>query len=218
MGYYDANRGDPLLVGMGLHQEQAGKPGFTGVSMGDRARAAGYSGGTITENAGWGGLERVIEWCMGTVNHRLPLIHPGAVDIGYAESSIDGFTIISVGVRRDKIDVPLPSVYPQPGATDVPVSWDGGETPNPAPGVPRPLGYPITVAFATNQRVEWNSFELYGPDGQPLAISTPKTAWMRAAAIIPHRPLERGKSYRARVEATVDGKAVTKEWSFTTRP
>lgn len=41
---------------------------------------------------------------------------------------------------------------------------------------------------------------------------------MKAAALIPHRPLERGKSYTARVEATVDGKPVSKEWSFTTRP
>lgn len=218
VSYYDANRGDPLLAGMGLHQEQAGKPGYTGATMGERARAAGYSGGAVTENAGWGGLKGVIEWCMSTVNHRLPLIHPGAVDMGYAESSVDGFTIISVGVRRDKSELPLPSVYPQPGATNVPTSWDGGETPNPAPGVPRPLGYPITMAFATNQRVEWKGFELRGPDGQPLAISTPITSWMRAAAIIPHRPMERGKSYTAWVEATVDGKAVTREWSFTTRP
>lgn len=216
--YYDANRGDPHLAGMGLHQEQAGKPGYTGASMGDRARAAGYSGGAVTENAGWGGLKRVIEWCMSTVNHRLPLIHPGALDMGYAESKIDGFTIISVGVRWDKLNVPLPSMYPQPGATNVPTAWDGGETPNPAPGIPRPLGYPITVAFGANQKVEWISFELRGPDGQPLAISTPKTSWMRAAAIIPHRPLEPGKGYTALVEATVDGKAVTKEWSFTTRP
>gem|GEM_PF-5327649 len=69
-----------------------------------------------------------------------------------------------------------------------------------------------------NQKVEWKAFELRGPDGQSLATSTPKTDWMRAAAIIPHRPLDRGKSYTARVDAVVDGKPVSKEWSFTTKP
>ena len=40
---------------------------------------------------------------------------------------------------------------------------------------------------------------------------------MRAAAIIPHRPLQRGQTYTARVVATVDGKPVEKNWQFRTR-
>ena len=43
-----------------------------------------------------------------------------------------------------------------------------------------------------------------------------RAAWMRAAAIIPHRPLLRGQSYTARVVATVDGRTVEKNWTFTT--
>jgi len=61
--YYDANRGDPALAGMGLHQENSSKPSFTGTSMGDRARAAGYSDGAVTENAGWGRMKAMVEWC-----------------------------------------------------------------------------------------------------------------------------------------------------------
>jgi hypothetical protein len=218
VAYYDANRGDPALSGMGLHSQTPGKPGFTGATMGDRARAAGYSGGTITENAGFGKLEKTLGWHMNTVNHRLPLVHPGAVDIGFAESSATGFHIIMVGVRRDRVETPLPSVYPGPGATNVPTSWDGAESPDPAPGLPRPLGYPITVAFGTYQQVTWGSFQLTGPGGEPLAISAPRKDWMRSAAIVPHRPLRPGTTYTARVEATVDGQPVVREWSFTTRP
>lgn len=217
IGYYDANLGDPSLVGPGLHRQNPEAPGFTGVTMGDRARAAGYSGGPVTENAGSGRLDAAVEWYMGTVNHRLPLIHPSALDIGLAHSADSGFGIIDVGLRGGRLDVSLPSVYPSDGATDVPTAWDGAEAPDPAPGLPRPLGYPITVAFARHQQVEWQVLELRDSAGEPLELSTPRTDWMRAIAIIPHRPLAPGQTYTARVEALVDGSPLTKEWSFTTR-
>ena len=218
VAYYEANQGDPSLTGMGLHEEDPGKPGFTGIEMDDRARAAGYDGNTVTENAGFGKLEHGIEWAMNTVNHRLTLIHPGALDIGYAGSASTGFHIVSIGISKGSLGAGLPSVYPGPGTVGVPVSWDGAEAPDPAPGLARPLGYPITVAFSTSQRVEWKSFSLRGPDGSLLAISTPKKDWMRAAAIVPHKPLQPGATYNASVEAVVDGVAVVKDWSFTTQP
>jgi len=216
VAYYDANRGDSSLAGMGLHNETSGRAGFSGPSFADRARAAGYSGGTVTENAGFGGVNRAIEWYMNTVNHRLPLIHPSALDMGYAESASSGFNIIDVGVRRDKLSTPLPSVYPGDGAYGVPTAWDGGESPDPAPGLPRPLGYPITVAFGVYQKVEWGNIELRGPSGESVAINTPRKDWMRAVAIIPHRPLAPNSTYTAVVETTVDGKPAKKEWRFTT--
>ena len=218
--YYDLNRGDPSLAGMGLHEQSTGRPGFSGATMADRARNAGYRTGSVTENAGFGTIQTAIQWAIDTVNHRLPLIHPNAVDMGYAVSggpSANGFNIIDVGLRRERLAVPLPSVYPGDGAWDIPTTWDGGETPNPAPGVPRPLGYPITVAFSVMQRVEWKELLLFGPNWEPLAVSTPFTDWMRAAAIIPHRPLQRGQTYVAHVSAVVDGQPVVKDWQFTTR-
>ena len=215
--YYEANQGAESLAGMGLHEQDPAAPGFTGVSMNERARAAGYEGGTVTENAGFGRLDAAVEWYMDTVNHRLPLIHPSALDVGIAQSAGAGFGIIDVGLRRDSLDVELPAVYPPPGATDVPTTWDGAETPDPAPGVPRPLGYPITAAFARYQQVDWVATELRNAAGTPLELSSPRTDWMRATAIIPHQPLSPGQTYTVRTEATVDGVTVTRAWSFTTR-
>ena len=217
VGYYDVNRGDPSLAGMGLHRQNPEAPGFTGVTMADRARAAGYSGAAVTENAGFGPLAAAVDWYMSTVNHRLPLIHPSALDVGLAHSGASGFGVIDVGLRRDRLDVSLPSVYPADGAADVPTVWDGAETPDPAPEVRRPLGYPITVAFAQYQQVEWIALELRDSTGEALETSTPRTDWMRAIAIIPHRPLMPGQTYTARIEAVVDGSPLTKEWTFTTR-
>jgi uncharacterized protein YkwD len=215
--YYDANRGAEGLAGMGLHEQVPGASGFTGVSMDDRAEAAGYRAGTVTENVGFGRLDGAVEWYMATVNHRLPLIHPSALDVGMAQSTDAGFGVIDVGLRDDVLDVELPSVYPPNGATDVPTEWDGAETPDPAPGVPRPLGYPITVAFARYQQVAWVATELRDAAGTSLDVSSPRRDWMRAAAIIPHRPLAPEQTYTARIEAIVDGATVAKTWSFTTR-
>jgi hypothetical protein len=216
VGYYDANLGDPALAGMGLHEEAVGLPGFTGTSIGARARAAGYSAGSVTENAGYGDMGRALDWYLDSVNHRLPLVHPSALDVGYAVSGETGFGIVDVGLRRDRLTVVLPSVYPPDGAADVPLAWDGAETPNPAPGVPRPLGYPITVAFGVYQKVDWAKAELRDAAGTPLEVATPRTDWMRALAIIPLHPLEPGVTYTAHVEATVDGKPLQRTWSFTT--
>lgn len=216
VAYYDRHRRDPSMAGMGLHNQREGAEGFTGTTMGNRARNAGYTAGSVTENAGFGGIDITLNWAIHTVNHRLPLIHPSVQDVGFATSPETGFTIIDVGLRRTSLTIDLPSVFPGDGATGVPRTWDGGETPNPAPGIPRPLGYPITVAFGVNQRVEWRSLQLLDPSGEQLEVSTPKTDWMRAAAIIPHRPLQPSTAYTAWAEAIVDGKRVAKEWVFTT--
>lgn len=215
VAYYELNRGAGM-AGMGLHYQTAGMPGFTGASFGDRARAAGYSGGMVTENAGFGSMEAVINWHMDTVNHRLPLIHPNAIDMGYAVSGGNGFNIIDVGLPRTAVNTPLPSVYPSDGSVGVPRAWNGGETPDPAPGVPRPLGYPITIAFSVTQRVEWKGIALRSSSGEVLPIATSEKSWMRAKAIIPLRPLNRGETYTASVSAVVDGKPVNKTWRFTT--
>lgn len=216
VAYYDANKGAGM-AGMGLHNQTPGALGFTGATMRDRAQKAGYTGGAVTENAGFGKLEAAIEWAMHTVNHRLPLIHPGAVDMGLAQSESSGFNIVAVGVRRGAVDAKLPSVYPPDGAAGVPTTWDGGESPNPAPGIPRPLGYPLTVAFVSGQKVEWQEVTLRPKGGAPLEISTPRTDWMGAAAIVPHRALAPSTEYIARVVAAVNGSIAVREWSFQTR-
>ena len=217
VAYYDAHRGDPSLSGMGLHSETPGALGFTGVSFGDRAKAAGYTGGVVNENAGFGGLAAALDWYTNTALHRITLIHPSAVDIGYAESGATGFNIIDFGLTRDRVTTPLPVVYPYAAQTNIPLAWDGGESPNPAPGLPRPLGYPINVAFAIYQQVTWNTFELKDTAGAQVDIHVYTKAWDRTAAIIPVKPLAPGTTYTVAVTATVDGKPFKKEWSFTTK-
>jgi len=216
VAYYEQNL-DAGMAGLGLHQQAPERPGFTGVTMGERASAAGYSGRPVTELAGFGGLVSAVEWAMDTVNHRLPLIHPSALVMGLAESVTSGFNVIAVGLQRGLSYAQLPSFCPADGASNVPLHWDGGETPDPAPDLPRPLGYPITACFGLGQKVEWQALELRGPDDQPVEATVRETPWMSAAALIPHEPLVHSTSYVIRLSARVDGADSSRETVFQTR-
>lgn len=215
VSYFDQNL-DAGMAGMGLHQQSEERPGFTGATMRDRARGAGYMSGPVTENAGFGNLVIAVDWAMSTVNHRLPLIHPSAVDLGLAESNSSGFNVMAIGLRREVPGINVPSFYPTDGATGVPRQWDGGESPDPAPGLPRPLGFPISVCFGLGTKVGWETLELVGPDNQPVAAEMRETSWMSAAALIPHEPLERAARYLVRLLAQVEGGTLTAETTFQT--
>ena len=216
--YYVQNYGDRSLAGMGLHYETAGRPGFTGVSWAERARAAGYGGGSVDENAGLvGNPQRMVEWCLGTINHRQNMLHPSAVHLAYGMATKPAIDIMNVGFSSNRPSVDLPAVFPGDGQRGVPTSSQIAETPDPAPGVPRPLGYPLSVSFHVRDNVQFTNWGLTDPSGQPLQVYTSQKAWLRTMAIIPARPLQPGTTYTAHVGGTVNGQPFTKTWSFTTR-
>ena len=217
--YYVTNRDDPASGG--LHTEVAGKPGFTGRSIGDRADAAGYPLGWVDETFGFLPPARTLEWALGTVFHRYMFVHPSAVHIGYGWASADGTraAVFNVGLSpRHTADVPLPSVMPRSAAIDVPHTWDGAEWPDPAPGIPRPLGPPITLIFGLDDQVEWGDATVSPDGGAPVAVTRSVSAWRRALALIPQDPLDRSTLYRVRVTGLRNGESFTVASHFTTAP
>ncbi|MBM4436492.1 MAG: hypothetical protein FJ029_04500 [Actinobacteria bacterium] len=215
--YYIRNMDDPNAGG--LHNEVRGKPGFTGESIYDRAKNAGYALNWIDETFGFLGPQRTLDWAMGTVYHRYMFVHPSAADIGYGTASRGRTTvaIFNVGLAPNRTaSVPMPTVYPIDGATDVPASWDGGESPDPAPGIARPLGPPVTLQFGLNETVVWGSAALYGPSGAPVAAAVTTSQWRRALALVPHDPLRAGATYRVEVNGTRGGVPFAFSSSFTT--
>jgi hypothetical protein len=216
--YYVQNYGDRTLAGMGLHSETTGRPGFTGADVPDRARAAGYDAIAVDENAGLvGDPRRMIDWCIGTVNHRVNLLHPSAVHLGYGLATKPAIDIVNIGFSATRPSVQLPTVYPGVGQRDVPISSLVGETPDPALGVPRPLGYPITISFGIRDTVQFGGWSLTDSAGQALQVYTSQKAWLRTLAIIPAKPLRAGETYTAKVSGTVNGQPFDKTWSFTTK-
>ncbi|HEY8884523.1 MAG TPA: CAP domain-containing protein [Chloroflexota bacterium] len=215
--YYVQNHADGTMVGLGLHHEIVGKPGFTGVSWEDRARAAGNTDAVVDENIGLvGDPNPTIKWFIDTINHRWNLLSPSAVHLGYGVNTSPAVDVFDIGFTQARPSVSLPTVYPGIGQTGVPTSADLYETPDPAPGVPRPLGYPITVNFGISDNVSFASYSLVDQANQAVPIFTVQKQWLRALAIVPSHPLNAGQTYTVHVAGTVNGQPFAKTWSFTT--
>lgn len=213
-----------VLNGGGAHTEIPGYPGFTGASIHDRAVAAGYPlYSWVDEDVAFStdAVENV-DLFVATVFHRLPLLHPSAIAIGYATASGNGRAIMVIDVGLDQNYDPgldLPVVFPGPGQTDVPRLWYAYESPNPVPGVPNPVGSPLTVSFLIGQSVQWGAITLVSAGGAAVdVILAEGPTWRKSLGIVPRTPLAAGTTYTATVTGTVDAGEFTKTWSFTTAP
>lgn len=205
------------MAGMGLHYQEAGKPGYTGQEWGARARAAGWKGGSVDENVGLlGDGPKTVDAFMDTINHRYNLLHPSAVAFGYGVSHARPIDVMNIGFASDARPT-TPAVYPAANQQGLPLSSGLWETPDPAPGIPRPVGYPITAAFGQRSSVEWGQPSLVDGSGQSVDVAVSTKAWLRGQSIVPKAPLKAGTTYRATVRGKVDGKPFEHSWTFATR-
>lgn len=216
--YYIAHLDDPNSGG--LHTQVFGYAGFTGRTIGDRARAARYPLGWVDEVFAFFAPSDTVAWALETVWHRYMFIHPSAVHVGFGTATGGGttVTVFNVGLSpQHTADAPLPAVVPVNGATDVATSWAGWESPNPAPGALRPFGPAISLQFGLNDEIEWGEAGLYGPDGAAVTTARTISQWRRALSLVPHDPLTPATTFTVRVNGTRNGEAFTVESSFTTR-
>lgn len=223
--YYKANFGDPSLAGMGLHYEEASKPGFTGADFSARAKKAGYSG-SINENIGLSGsLLATVDWSLDTINHRLTLIDPRYTDVGFGvinEGKVK-IEVIDLGtiVWRATIE-PAWEPWPPPDATNIATRFDG-EGNNAIAGVTYPTGYPITLKYNGTGVVKFTGAKLTLP-GQPQPTVVPLVAQTGTGFITRNTylvaataPLKLGTTYTIAIDGTLDGKAFSRTWGFATR-
>lgn len=147
--------------GRSPHQENPSWEGFTGVNPWDRAKRFNYDfkGGMSQVIAFVNNPTLAVQGWMETLYHRLPLIDPTSVEIGYGNAMTGGGTCTySMYKKADVMNIGMvPSakdsivVYPPDKATNIKRSFDGAEWPQPPPP---PLGYPsgtiITVQFGKN--------------------------------------------------------------------
>lgn len=219
--YYRLNFGDPHLAGMGLHEEVAGNPGFTGATMRDRAAAHGYDG-NVNENAGLSGsMFWSTQWFIGTINHRLTLIDPRYTEIGLAAIN-DGdvkFEIINLGARgwSDTAE-PAWVAWPPDGATGVALSFSG-EAPDPYPGASYPVGYPMTLKFIGGGDLALESWQVTSDGAEVPSFASVGSGWLsrQTAQISTALPLEPGRTYSVSVNGQAGGQPFTQAWSFTAR-
>jgi hypothetical protein len=218
--YYKLNYGDPNLAGMGLHRQTEGKPGFTGASMSDRARAAGYSG-SINENIGLSGsMIWSTDWFIATINHRLTLIDPRYTHVGMArvnEGNIK-FEVIKLGAPSWASEFePNWIAWPPDTTTGVGLSFHG-EAPSPFAGAVYPTGYPITLSYRGSGALVIDSATMTSGGQVVDSFHSVGSGWLSSntAQIAASKPLSTATTYEVAVTGTANGNPFTRTWTFTT--
>lgn len=217
-------------LGLSVHEELEGREAFFGKRFWDRMKRAGYDGDAFREVIAYQAhpAAAVAHW-METVYHRLPLLHPSARHLGYAEAHLGDarINVLDIGSGNGATPtIPGGVVWPPDGATNVPTSWDGLESPQPAAP---PAGYPsgpvVTLTFGLDSEFEIldHSIRRYGQEEEVPHVflspaNDPNLEGESSIALYAHTPLGSGVTYEVRVKGVVDGAPFERRWTFATRP
>ena len=210
------------------HDEFSNKNGFTGALPYQRATAFGYTGGYVAENASSGqkDYKEAIDGLFVAPYHRLMWLNPYLTDFGYGFR--DKYYNFDLGGKKAGEDSII--VYPMENQVDLPISWDGNETPNPLRLHPKEgtVGYPITLSYFTGKEITKFSIskaQLTNNKGTTIStfLNTPvlDKNLQESIIIIPQSPLAKGEKYTVAVKGLIEFKdkpamELDKVWSFTT--
>jgi uncharacterized protein YkwD len=217
------------------HDEQSNKPGFTGATLEDRVRAAGYtlvpdyaSGEIIAASTGNTGFF-MAEELVTAIYHRFVMFEPLFKDMGSgAATNSANYVYFTTNLGATRGYSPgLPShtivTWPFNGQTGVqPTFASNFEEPDPVPDR-NEVGYPISVHANLTETLAVQSFTVRPRGGSNLATrllvkgQDTNTTMASVASIVPLAPLSANTSYEVSFSGTVGGTAVSKSWSFTTK-
>jgi hypothetical protein len=217
------------------HYENDEWEGFTGEAPWDRTAHFGYSSYGIGEVIAFvnNPAAAVTGW-MDTLYHRIPLIDPSTVEVGYGgamKGSCPGLygkiDVMDIGMSSASSDAIV--LYPPPDAKPVRVSFDGMESPQPPPPPGGyPSGYIVTVQFGDKVGFKVTGHRLL-QDGAVEVAHTFLAPYADAAngikrdsmadtwvALYAHEPLKKSTPYTVVIDFERGGKPLHLEWSFTT--
>jgi uncharacterized protein YkwD len=217
------------------HDQIAGMPGFTGLHLFERLRAAGYIfsntnyayGEVISATSNSSGAY-MAEELITAIYHRFVIFEPKFKEIGTgAARTSAGYNYFTadfaanngygIGIGRGAL-----AGWPYSGQTAVATNFFSDfESPDPVAGQ-NEVGYPISVHADINVALTVQSFTIKPRGGADLSVKllsassdldTPRSA----AAIIPLAVLRGATTYDVSFSGTTDGSPITKTWSFTTK-
>jgi len=216
--YYKQNSGSG---GVGIHDEKPRLPGFTGADFFDRALAAGYPSRNVNENMGLSGNQLVsLDWYINTINHRLTLLDPRYVHIG--------FGVIADTVKVDVIDVGTPAwsatadpmweQWPPDGASGIGTMFDG-ESPNAFKSASYPIGTPITLKYNGDGDVTFSSATITTSVQTVPSFASIGTGWLsrNTDLIATSAPMQPGTDYKVTVSGAANGQQFSRTWAFRTK-
>jgi uncharacterized protein YkwD len=218
------------------HDQTPGKPGFTGITLEDRLKAAGYIFGSpnaigevIAATQSQSGFY-MAEQLITAIYHRFVIFEPVFQEIGSGSAvNASGYGYFTADfVTNNGYGAGLPAgtlaVWPFNGQTGVPASFSSdSEEPDPVPDLDL-VGYPISVHVNLTSKLTVQSFTVRARNGSanlPTRLlvqgQDANTTSPSVAAIIPLSVLDASTVYDVSFSGAIDGSAISKTWSFTTQ-
>ncbi|MFT5643420.1 MAG: hypothetical protein ACI83P_000966 [Janthinobacterium sp.] len=218
------------------HEQIRGNPGFTGVQLQDRLRAAGYSfdaggiAGEVIAAANDNSGHFLAEELITAIYHRFVLFEPAFKESGTgAATTSNGRTYFTNNLTANGFGPGLGigqiAVYPFVNQVNVSaIFFSDQEQPDPAPDR-NEVGYPISVHADFGADLLVTSFTVRPRGGANMSVrlltktTDPQTklSGPSAAAIIPLAVLAINTTYDVEFVGSVNGVPANKNWSFTTR-
>ncbi|WP_332879029.1 CAP domain-containing protein [Massilia sp. S19_KUP03_FR1] len=217
------------------HDEVAGKSGFTGAELSARLAHAGYTfpsnasrayGEVISATSSKSGAF-MAEELITAIYHRFVVFEPMFKEFGGgAATTSAGYTYFTTDFgARNGFGSGITGLvtWPYNGQTSVaPNFFSDYEEPDPVAGI-NEVGYPVSVHANINANVTVQSFTIQQRGGSNLSVkllsasADPKYTSESVAAIVPLAPLKAATVYDVSFVGALDGTAITKTWSFTTK-
>jgi hypothetical protein len=223
---YEANNASNASCVAQAHTEVTGCTGFTGADVQTREVAAGYpqtlAYTEVATTFGNNPTAAVPNW-IDTVFHRIPLLDPWTVDMGYGGAT--GCDAIDIGRGMSAAGGKTIVVYPYDGQTNVPPTFSGLEGPTPpAPAGGYPSSYPINI-YAQNLSVTQHVLTKDGDstaidhlwlDKNSSQVSAGLQGYFYDTAFLYGAPFAKNTKYHVKIVGTYSGGSLNEEWSFTT--
>jgi uncharacterized protein YkwD len=218
------------------HDQTAGKTGYTGARLQDRLTNAGYVFGSpnaigevisaTTNGTGFYMAEELIT----AIYHRFVIFEPVFKEIGAGAATTSAnysyFTADFVANTGYGTGIPAGTIvtWPFNGQTQVAPNFNSDyEEPDPVPDR-NEVGYPVSVHTNLTRKLTVQSFTIRA-HGSNTDLATrllaqgqdANTTTQSAAAIVPLARLASATTYDVSFTGAVDGVAVSRSWSFTTK-
>ncbi|MDB5745754.1 MAG: hypothetical protein JWP72_602 [Massilia sp.] len=217
------------------HEQTSGRPGFTGATLADRLRTAGYvfntnnsrAFGEVISATNNGSGQYMAEELITAIYHRFVIFEPVFKEIGtgaattgtgynYFTANFTANNGYGTGLPRGQV-----AVWPFSGQTAVPRHFfSNTEQPDPVPDQDE-VGYPISVHANIDVTIQVTSFTVRPRGGADMRVrllthANDTHTGQSSAAIVPLARLAANTVYDVSFAGTVGGTAVSRTWSFTT--
>ncbi|MES2319229.1 MAG: CAP domain-containing protein [Pseudomonadota bacterium] len=219
------------------HDEIAGRPGFTGVTPLERLQhvgyffTGGYAYGEVISGATSSSGQFLAEELITAIFHRFVIFEPKFKEVGGGSAvNGSGYTYFTTNFTANNgfgtgLGAGQLVSWPVNGQTGVTRDFRSDfESPDPVPGIDL-VGYPVSVHGDINVTLNVTSFTIKPRGGanmnvQLLAANNPGDVHTpsSAAAIVPLTVLAASTTYDVSFSGTSNGTAISKTWSFTTKP